>query len=155
MTLGRPPKPARERFARFFYVTKKGCWVWRGSLFKDGYGQFKLGGKNWKAHRAAWFIHTGGIPKDLYVLHKCNNRKCVNIKHLYLGDHLQNMRDKVAFGVHLFGFSSPVAKLTFKQVREIKRRKKEGEGCRKIAKDFPVCKSTINNVIRGACYGGR
>src|SRR6185369_231459 len=69
------------------------CWDWTGSLRGGGYGQIKVGPKLWDAHRYSWTLHFGEIPNGMWVLHKCDNRKCVNPEHLYLGTALDNNRD--------------------------------------------------------------
>ena len=83
--------------------TAAGCIEWQGSILqRKGYGQFWYGGgsgepENITSHRAAWILFKGPIPEGLQVLHKCNNRKCVNVwdeGHVYLGTHEQNMRDR-------------------------------------------------------------
>lgn len=71
-----------------------GCWEWTAGCVNTGYGQFWVGGKSMRAHRASWLINVGDIPADKMVLHKCHNRKCINPEHLYLGDHQQNMDDR-------------------------------------------------------------
>lgn len=71
----------------------KDCIEWAKSRNNDGYGQERYNGKTMRAHRAAWIKTNGFIPDGLYVLHKCDNRACVNIDHLYLGTQKDNMRD--------------------------------------------------------------
>lgn len=75
--------------------TECGCLEWNGSLTSKGYGVFSCRGYPVKAHRMAYELSVDGrISKGDSVLHKCNNRKCVNPSHLYLGDHEDNMRDR-------------------------------------------------------------
>ncbi len=68
------------------------CIEWTGKLNK-GYGIFYFKGKIWSAHRASFYVQNSCIPKDLYVCHKCNNKKCINPDHLYSGTPKQNYDD--------------------------------------------------------------
>ncbi len=83
----------------FWENTKKegNCVVWQG-LISNGYGQVYKDGKTRWAHRVAWEITNGSIPKGLNVLHKCDNKPCVNPEHLFLGTQSDNLKDSVRKG---------------------------------------------------------
>lgn len=87
----------------FSKVDKKesGCWEWTGAKNRrvNGYGTIHLFGKKQYAHRISFLIHNGFLPyRQLWVLHKCDNTKCVNPDHLFLGTYSDNMKDKVVKG---------------------------------------------------------
>lgn len=80
---------------------ENGCIKWPGSSNTQGYGGGVLTVGNYTyygAHRVAYFIEYGEFNKTLHVLHKCDNPKCVNPDHLFLGTHEDNMADMVAKG---------------------------------------------------------
>jgi len=95
----RAMKPIEERFwDKVNKDTESGCWVWQSSIRGNGYGAFFThlqpeGRKCHGAHRYSWELSNGAIPEGLWVLHKCDNRICVNPDHLFLGDRTDNMRD--------------------------------------------------------------
>jgi len=90
-------KNAKERFYEKTKTDEKtGCLIWQSCIHPCGYGRFKIKGKTQLAHRVAWVLEYGEIPEDILVLHKCNNRLCVNVKHLKLGTHQDNMNDLVS-----------------------------------------------------------
>ena len=101
-------------------VTDKECWEWQGATHESGYGILTVaGGKTKSTHRLAYELHYGDIPEGLMVLHKCNNRICINPDHLYVGTHNDNMND-MADSNNLKGELNPMSILTEENVREIK-----------------------------------
>jgi hypothetical protein len=111
---------------RFWSQVKKsnGCWNWTGSDLSghQKYGHFNIHKRTMAAHRVAWILTHKFIPKGLHVLHKCDNQKCCNPKHLWLGTNSDNIRDKISKKRHGFGETHSRAILTEKQVREIRSR---------------------------------
>lgn len=75
--------------------TSSGCWLWKAATFDKGYGAFRFRGKQWRAHRFAWFLKHGPIPPAAQVNHHCDTPGCVNPAHLYLGSQMDNRRDAV------------------------------------------------------------
>jgi hypothetical protein len=117
-------------------VAKRGpdeCWEWQASLNQAGYGQFAVvttrPKRNDRAHRVSWILQFGEIPDNLCVLHKCDNPKCVNPNHLFLGTRRDNIHDCIAKGRYRIGCrhngeAHHRALLTEDDVREIRKLQK-------------------------------
>lgn len=140
-----------ERF--WTKVTKtEGCWKWSGTTHK-GYGQINPGNgaKNKiAASRASWMIHFGAIPKDMHVLHRCDNPGCTNPKHLFLGTHADNMLDKERKkrGNHPVGvLPKNTTILNEGAVRAIRELRRRGMPRKDIAAMFGVTVHCIADII--------
>jgi hypothetical protein len=89
---------AERFFQKVRAAAEGGCHIWGGARNVWGYGRLKRGGRMYAAHRVAWEMKCGPIPAGLLVLHRCDNRLCVNPDHLFLGTQYDNMCDMRAKG---------------------------------------------------------
>lgn len=136
--------------------TPKSCWEWRGSLV-GGYGTFRVGPKVHKAHRVAWMLSCDAEVGDLHVLHRCDNPRCCNPAHLFLGTNADNVADKVSKGRQAKGLGHGVpgarnkqAKLTPDRVLEAKELLANGNiSQREVAQRFGVSQSAISLIVLG------
>jgi hypothetical protein len=131
------------------------CWPWRGGLKSNGYGQIgadpesdEYVGRKLHAHRVAYELAFGPISGSAHVLHRCDNRACVNPKHLFLGTHQDNMADMFAKGRHAHGDRQPTRKLSHHQVRAIRWLAAHDPGPQvELARAFGVSQSNITQIL--------
>jgi len=89
----------RDRFwSRVDQSDPDGCWLWKGYTLPNGYGRLRSCGVVTYAHRVAYELSKGTIPKGLFILHSCDRPGCVNPMHLRAGTQVENMVDRYARG---------------------------------------------------------
>lgn len=145
-------KVSKEKSEIFYNGTR--CWEWIAYKNLYGYGKIGIRCKVYLSHRISYQIAFGDFPKDLNILHKCDNTSCVNPNHLLLGTQKDNIDDmwKKGRGARFpdrKGEKAPNCKLTDKQVEEIRMRYSTGkENQTQLAKVFGVDPSQIGNIVR-------
>lgn len=153
---------AESFWAKISLGKKSECWEWLGACNNTGYGTVAWGGKVYTAHRVAAWLHglvdSKSSPKSKstssHVLHKCDNRKCCNPNHFFLGSYRDNQLDAYAKKrrEQPKGSNHANSKLTDKQVKEIRKRYVKGEMQMPLAKEFGVSQRAISLVVRKETY---
>ena len=137
-----------DRFEMKFNKTSS-CWEWAASIGSAGYGHFWFRGRPRPSSQVSYMLYIGEIPDGLCILHKCDNRKCVNPDHLFVGTVAENSADMVSKGRQAKGESVAASKLTEKQVLEIRN---DPRSQRKIGLDYGVSHTTVCDIKSGAAW---
>jgi len=146
------PTPAQRLLRGLKRDNKTGCLEWQRSCINQGYGEFYANGSRISTHRFAWQLANGPIPDGLFVLHECDNRKCCEISHLFLGDHDANMADMVKKGRQPIGSKNPKAKLTETDIPVIRAKLNNGFTRKHVAKEYGLTPEAIGNIARGDAW---
>lgn len=142
-----------ERF--WSKVWKRGpddCWPWQAGLFRNGYGQFTIHSHPVKAHRVAYALTYGAIPRRLEVRHKCNTKPCCNPRHLTPGTTIANALDKRVARRQARGVGNGRARLTEAAVAAIRAAHTQGVGYRRLSAKYGVGITTIADLICGRTW---
>lgn len=131
-----------DRFNSKFRITP-GCWIWTAAIGNKGYGHFWSVVRPEPAHRVSYRLHNGEIADGLLVLHRCDNRLCVNPDHLFLGTNQDNMTDMVKKDRQAKGSSLGAAKLDESQIASIRA---DSRSQRKIAAEYGVSHTAIGEI---------
>lgn len=138
-------------------IKTEGCWGWKGSFDKDGYPLLNSGanGKGFserRGNRISWLIYKGKIPSGIKVLHNCDNPKCCNPDHLFLGTTQDNAQDMQRKGRATRGEKNPRHKLTEEDVKKIKHLLSIGVTGVRIAKDFSISNSRVSEIKKNKAW---
>ena len=144
MAGGRPRTDEKERFKIKVKIMESGCHEWQAGLARGGYAKFKLPGKTVTAHRFAYQTFKASIPDGLCVLHRCDNRLCVNVDHLFLGDISENVKD-----MDVKNRRGTRSQLTYDDVEKIKEMISQRFPQQHIADLFDVHQTTVSRIKRG------
>lgn len=131
------------------------CWEWTAARFDKGYGAFRLGDKQMKAHRFGYSALVGPIPDGQYICHRCDNPPCQNPAHWFLGTHRDNAEDRQAKGRGATGERNGgrvVARYTAEVIREMRLAALAGEKQADIAARFGTDQAYVSQVVRGEAW---
>lgn len=159
-------KTNQDRITANVKIDGNGCWIWQLSLNKKGkfaYGYIGLGAVknntriNVAAHRFSYSAFKGEIPDGINVCHSCDNPKCVNPEHLFLGTRQDNVDDRESKNrnnpYYKKGCKHPNAIITESNVVTIIDMQSKGLKSKDIAKEIGVNVRIIYDVISGRTWG--
>lgn len=137
-----------EKILGMIDVASDGCYNWIAGTNGDGYGYVWFAKKYWRAHRLFWVILKGDIPDNKIICHVCDNRKCVNTDHLFIGTKADNNKDRAEKDRNRDqkGTKNNMAKLTVTEVMSILYNKTPRKT---IAAKFNVCRQTVDAIKNG------
>ncbi len=135
----------QSRIDKYAVRAPNGCLEWTGLLNKGGYGKSTFNHQTKIVHRLVWEAANGPIPLGIWVLHECDNRRCIELSHLFLGTPQDNTDDMISKKRHSHGEITKTAKLTQQQVVEIKRRLGSCSQTQ-LAREFSISNTQMSRI---------
>lgn len=160
-------RPANTPEVLWSKVDRRGedeCWPWKGFKNDQGYGRTWIGDKGYYAHRVIFNLVNPGVislqaPKvgstdGGFLLHSCDNPVCCNPKHLFVGTHGDNMKDKAEKGrcPDFSGDKGPRCKLTMDQARAARALRTTGKSVRELAVMFDISLPSMKTLLANRSY---
>ena len=130
-------------------VRANACWEWRGCLGSHGYGMMSVDDVRYCVHRLSYNAFRGDIPKGKFVCHTCDNRKCINPAHLFIGGAWDNAHDMIIKGRDDLRNR---LKLTNEEVRKIRELRQSGMSQSKVAALTGTSQATVSRIMLGQSY---
>lgn len=144
------PKDYQERFWERVNKTDY-CWEWQGHTNSKGYGTISMHGRHFTTHRFSFAIFHGFLPScKMDIMHICDNKKCVNPKHLKIGTRSENTKDYFSKNPIPWstGERNNKAKITDLQYTEIKKLLNSGKSKTSAAKMFGITVQSLSGRIK-------
>ena len=145
-TINEIPNVIVKKFMETEKQREGDCVIWKGNLRGFGYGAVNAGGYSYYVHRVAYALSHGSEAK-CFVLHSCDNKKCVNPSHLRDGTPLMNMQDKIKRGRNYSGDQKGIknanSSLTEEEVIAIRN---DFRTCQEIADDYNIHNTTVSKI---------
>jgi predicted XRE-type DNA-binding protein len=143
------------------FIAANGCWIWCGAVKKckrgtHNYGWVTFMNKQMSAHRMSWIVFRSALVQGSVICHTCDNPRCVNPDHLFIGTQKDNVADMIAKGRKWIGVAKrksdglPVrSKLSVQQIQLIKSLRESGLSQQKIADQIGVSQGCVSQLLRG------
>ena len=138
--------------SKISFGSEKECWNWNAGVGSHGYGVFSVNRRSITAPRYMMTLLLDHIPDGEFVCHSCDNRKCVNPYHLFLGTNAENLKDMRNKKRHCYGVKHPGAKLSEEKVRLILGELDKSITQKVVAKKYGISAAVVARIGRGEVW---
>lgn len=153
---GSKPRSVKQCLETFFSKIKQGneneCWEWTGAVINEKrkmfYGSAFVCGHTFRAHRLAYRLYNGMFDESLFICHKCDNPKCCNPGHLFLGTAKDNYYDCMGKGRNTRGDKHGGSLLKEIDVKNIRKEFELGDTKKELSKKYKVPYRIIFRIIK-------